>query len=157
MTRIVNTSTNGVFSATIITSIIDEVNKINSWLNEIGYERADEGTLRIFRQKKGVSAADAKKDVIGADDFKVYSAYKYVTLKKDKLAHGECSIPLPQGLTIKSVVASVESGDVPVFATLKSQNDKDMIFLITSTSKPTANSDAYLHVIGVASEKTLDY
>lgn len=154
MARVANTSTNGIISSTLITKIINEVNNLNDWLNELGYEKPNEGTVDIYYKKRNV--VKPVKDTRGAEDFRVYSVKIDCSLQKGKVDHGDVKVPLPAGRTPWSITATIESAEIPAFATLKSRGSTEMIFEITSIKKPSANKNILLNVTAIAVEKSPD-
>ena len=150
MARVANTSTNGIISSTLISKIIDEVNHINEWLNELGYEKSNDGMVDMYRKLKNASKPTT--DTRGADDFRVYTATVHSSLQKGKVDHGDVKVPLPKGRTPSSVTATIQCDTIPAFATLKSIGSTEMIFEITSIKKPNANKDITLHITAIALE-----
>ena len=153
--RVANTSTNGIISSTLISKVINEVNKLNDFLNELGYEKPNEGTIDLFYKKR--TANDPIKDTRGADDFRVYSAKIDTILKKGQTNHGDVKVPLPKVRKPWSVTATIESAEVPAFVSIKSADSAtELIFEITSINNPTSNKNITLHVIAIAVENSPD-
>jgi hypothetical protein len=150
MARVANTSTNGIISSALIGKIINEVNSINNFLNALGYERRDDGTVDLYTKQR--TSSKERTDTRGADDFKVYSVNIDSVLKKGMLDHGDIKVPLTKQKYPHAITATIQSGDIPAFATLKSISGTEMIFEITSTKRPVSGKNITLHVIVIATD-----
>lgn len=148
MSKVVNTTTNGIIDSTVISNIIDEVNRINDWLNELGYERPNQGMLYTY--ERGIGQVKAKSDVKGADDFKVFTAKIGDKLKPNNLVHNDITIKSPPGHTWKNMTATVECKDLLVACHIKSISTDEAIIGIRTFTKPTTAQTIRLHLIAVA-------
>lgn len=149
MARVSNTATNGIIDSILISRIVAELNKINDWLGELGYEQQNQGML--YKANKTLKDDERVWDIRGADDFKVFSMQKEIKLK-NSTNHGDVSISGIQGHQLHSVVASVECSSIPVLASIKSANNSSIVVHVRTLEKATANTKATLHVIAIAEE-----
>jgi hypothetical protein len=159
MTKVTNTSTNGIVSTILISKIVDEVNRINDWLRELGYESPTTGLVEFYSRKHGQKEADANRDVKGADDFRVFAGRVPATLTKDKTDHGEVTLTHSSGYKWKSVTATVESSEIPAFATVKSFSGTDIKLDLTTPTKAKSTKKIFINVIAIADKlsSTTDY
>ena len=157
MAKVVNDTTSGIISANTIINLITEVNKIQEWLNQLGYEMPDEGMLYTqFRARGGLPKNDSK-DVLGADDFKVFAGRFPALLKKTKTDHPEVTIDVPSTHNWFSITATAQSSDQPVFVTLKQFAVKGQAtFDLRTTVAPSADKQIWIHVIAVAKDNSAD-
>jgi hypothetical protein len=156
MAKIINDITSGLISSATIIKIIEEVNRLNAWLNQIGYENANGGFLTISSNTK--VGGTPVQDTLGADDFRIFTGKYQSTLTKGKLDHPELVIKVPTTPAVKwyTATATVQSVDQPAFATIKTFSKTEITFDIKTTTAPNTSKPITVHVFAIAYDKDAD-
>ena len=151
MAGIVNTSTNGSVTQKLITSIIDKVNDMDSFLGEIGYENRD---VFLSSQSKNNLTSSILTRQYGADNFRVYSGRFAVPLKAKSNTHNDLSVNLSKagkGLSFSNITVT-GTGTYPIVAWVKKLEIDVVTIGIYTITQPTAAAVAKINIIGIALE-----
>lgn len=150
-----NTTTNGVVSAGVIGTLIDAVNGMGAWLQEVGYQNSTVGPFIMSYWRRGKTEPTVVQKSL--DDAAITACWlPGATLKKDNTSHGTVTYTAPNGLIIKTVTATPIT-DQPCFITIDSSPDGSAVtFNVHTSAKAAKTEKIILHVIAFCWETSSD-
>lgn len=156
MAKIINTTTNGIISVDQITDIINRVNDHDSFLNDLGFENPNDGTLSYAAP--GSTPSNPTTQIKGADDFRIFAGSFRTTLNKTKTVHDPITVTVPKtkgGYTWAVVTATAQT-KLPVFVTISAIGPNSFTLQPHSTTAATSNDPIIINLTAVAIESDTD-